>query len=127
MGASKFADLCRRSVEHCPISWTASPWFEPDRPLAIGAGSAAALPSTAVETDLLGQVSADLTGEEPRNRGTGDRQGGRTSLTASQRRLRKEAEAQGLTVERLKQSTSDASRKVQNIVAQSTKRLRSIP
>jgi F0F1-type ATP synthase membrane subunit b/b' len=36
-----------------------------------------------------------------------------------------EAQAQGLTAENLKQSTSDASRKVQNIIAESTERLRS--
>jgi F0F1-type ATP synthase membrane subunit b/b' len=39
--------------------------------------------------------------------------------------ITKEAQAQGLTAEGLKQSTSDASRNVQNIVAQSTERLRS--
>jgi hypothetical protein len=38
-----------------------------------------------------------------------------------------EAQAQGLTAETLKQSTSDASRKIQNIAAQSTERLRSLP
>ena len=36
-----------------------------------------------------------------------------------------EAQAQGLTAERLKQTTSGANRKVQHIVAQSTERLRS--
>jgi hypothetical protein len=39
--------------------------------------------------------------------------------------ITKEAEAQGLTPESLKQSTSEAGRKVQNVVAHSAERVRS--
>jgi hypothetical protein len=93
--------------------------------LSVGAAMAAALPSTAVETDLLGQASADL---QARSREIAGRVTDRAAdladgVTAA---VTKEAEAQGLTVEGLKQSTSDASRKIQNIVAQSTERLRSV-
>jgi hypothetical protein len=92
--------------------------------LSIGAAMAAALPSTAVEVDLLGQASADL---QARTRVVAGDMTERVAnladgVTAA---ITKEAQAQGLTAESLKQSTSDASRKVQNIVAQSTERLRS--
>jgi hypothetical protein len=93
--------------------------------LSVGAAMAAALPSTAVEADLLGQASADL---QARTREIADKVTDRAvdladGVTAA---IKKEAQAQGLTAESLKQSTSDASRKVQNIVAQSTERLRSV-
>jgi hypothetical protein len=92
--------------------------------LSVGAAMAAALPSTAVEVDLLGQASADL---QARTRVVAGDMTERVAnladgVTAA---ITKEARAQGLTAESLKQSTSDASRKVQNIVAQSTERLRS--
>ena len=41
--------------------------------------------------------------------------------------ITKEAEAQGLTPETLKQATSEAGRKVQNVVAHSAEGLRSVP
>jgi hypothetical protein len=92
--------------------------------LSVGAAMAAALPSTAVETDLLGQASADLQARTRVVAGdvterAADLADGLTAV------ITKEAQTQGLTVESLKQSTSGASRKVQNIVAQSTERLRS--
>jgi hypothetical protein len=90
----------------------------------VGAAMAAALPSTAVETDLLGQASADL---QARTREIAGKVTDRAAdladgVTAA---ITNEAQAQGLTAESLGQSTSDASRKVRNIVAQSTERLRS--
>jgi hypothetical protein len=90
----------------------------------VGAAMAAALPSTAVETDLLGQASADL---QARTREIAGKVTDRAAdladgVTAA---ITNEAQAQGLTAESLRQSTSDASRKVQNIVAQSAERLRS--
>lgn len=90
----------------------------------VGAAMAAALPSTAVETDFLGQTSADL---QARAREIAGRVTDRAAdladgVTAA---ITNEAQAQGLTAESLKQSASEASRKVQNIVAQSTERLRS--
>ena len=93
--------------------------------LGVGAALAAALPSTAVETDLLGQASADL---QERARVVAGDVTERTAdladgVTAA---ITKEAQAQGLTAESLKQSASDASRRVQNIAAQSAERLRSV-
>jgi hypothetical protein len=90
----------------------------------VGAAMAAALPSTAVETGLLGQASSDV---EARTREIAGKVTDRAAdladgVTAA---ITNEAQAQGLTAESLKQSASDASRKVQNIVAQSTERLRS--
>jgi hypothetical protein len=93
--------------------------------LGVGAAMAAAIPSTAVETDLLGQASADLQARvrvvagDVTERAAGLADGVTAAIT-------KEAQAQGLTAESLKQSASDASRKVQNIAAQSTERLRSV-
>jgi hypothetical protein len=93
--------------------------------LGVGAAMAAALPPTAVETDLLGQASADLQARARVVAGdvterAADLADGVTSA------ITKEAEAQSLTAERLKQTASDASRKVENVVAQSTERLRSV-
>jgi hypothetical protein len=93
--------------------------------LGVGAAMAAALPSTAVETGLLGQASADL---QARTREIAGQVTDRAAdladgVTAA---VTKEAEAQGLTAESLKQSASGASRKVKNIVAQSTDRLHSV-
>jgi hypothetical protein len=92
--------------------------------LGVGAAMAAALPSTAVEDDLLGQASADL---QTRTRVVAADVTERVAdladgVTAA---ITTEAQAQGLTAESPKQSTRDAGRKVQNIVAQSTERLRS--
>jgi hypothetical protein len=93
--------------------------------LGVGAAMAAALPSTAVEFDLLGQASADFQSrtrelaEKVTDRAA-DLADGVTAAVANQ------AQAQGLTADSLKQSASDASRKVQNIVAQSTERLRAV-
>jgi hypothetical protein len=93
--------------------------------LGVGAAMAAALPPTAVETDLLGQASADLQARARVVAGdVTDRAADLADgVTAA---ITKEAEAQGLTTERLKQTASDASRKVENVVAQSTERLRSV-
>jgi hypothetical protein len=94
--------------------------------LGVGAVMAAALPSTAVETDLLGQASADLRAHtreiaaKVTDQAADLADGVTTAIT-------REAETQGLTAESLKQSTSDISQKVQNIVAQSAERLRSGP
>jgi hypothetical protein len=93
--------------------------------LGVGAAMAAALPSTSVETDLLGQASADLqararvVAEDVTVRAADLADGVTAAIT-------KEAEAQGLTAESLKQSASEASRKVQNIAVQFTERLRSV-
>jgi hypothetical protein len=92
--------------------------------LGVGAVMAAALPSTAVETDLLGQASADLqararlAAEAVTDRAANLADGVAAAITT-------EVQAQGLTTDNLKQSSSDAGRKVQNVVAQSTERLRS--
>jgi hypothetical protein len=93
--------------------------------LGVGAAMAATLPSTAIEADLLGQASADLQARARVVAGdvterAADLADGVTAAITS------EAQAQGLTSESLKQSTSDAGRKVKNIVAQSTERLRSV-
>jgi hypothetical protein len=90
--------------------------------VGVGAVMAAALPSTAMEADLLGQASADV---QARMRGVGEDLTERVAgladdVTAA---ITKEAQAQGLTADNLKQSTSDAARKVQNFVAQSAQRL----
>lgn len=92
--------------------------------LGVGAAMAAALPPTAVEADLLGQASADL---QARTREVAGEVTERVAdladgVTAA---ITKEAEAQGLTPESLKQSTSEAGRKVQNVVAHSAERVRS--
>jgi hypothetical protein len=93
--------------------------------LGVGAAMAAALPSTAVETDLLGQASADLQARARVVAGDVTERAADLAdgVTAA---ITKEAQAQGLMAESLKQSASDASRKVQNIAAQSTERLRSV-
>jgi hypothetical protein len=93
--------------------------------LGVGAAMAAALPSTAVETEMLGQASADLQARarvivgDVTERAADLADGVTAAITT-------EAEAQGLTAESVKQSASDASRKVQNVVAQSMERVRSI-
>jgi hypothetical protein len=93
--------------------------------LGVGAAMAAALPPTAVETDLLGQASADLqararvVAEDVTERAADLADGVTTAIT-------REAKAQDLTTESLMQSASDASRKIRNVVAQSTERLRSV-
>ena len=94
--------------------------------LGVGAAMAAALPSTSVEVELLGQASADLHARTREIAGKVTDQAADLAdgVTAA---ITNEARAQGLTVESLRHSTSDASRKVQNIVAQSTERLRSGP
>jgi hypothetical protein len=93
--------------------------------LGVGAVMAAALPSTAVEADLLGQASADF---QSRTRELAEKVTDRAADLADgvTVAVANEAQAQGLTAESLKQSASDASRKVQNIVAQSTERLRAV-
>lgn len=94
--------------------------------LGVGAAMAAALPSTAVEADLLGNASADLQARVSMVAGDMTERAAHLAdgVTAA---ISTEAEAQGLTTENLKQSTSDVARKVQNIVTQSTERLRSAP
>ena len=94
--------------------------------LGVGAAMAAALPSSAVETDLLGQASADLQARARVVAGDVTERAADLAdgVTAA---ITKEAQAQGLTAESLKQTASDAGRKVQNVVAQSTERLRSVP
>jgi len=94
--------------------------------LGVGAAMAAALPSTAVEADLLGQASADL---QARTREVAGEATDRVAdladgVTAA---ITKEAQAQALTRDGLTQSAQEASRKVQNVVSQSTERLRSSP
>ena len=94
--------------------------------LGVGAAMAAALPSTAVEADLLGQASADLQARTREVAGDITERAAdlADSVTAA---ITKEAQAQGLTPDSLKQSASEAGRKVQNVVAQSAERLRSGP
>jgi hypothetical protein len=82
--------------------------------LGVGAAMAAALPSTAVEAHLFGQASTDFQSQARDVAGkvtdrAGDLADGVPSAVIN------EAQAQGLTAENLKQSTSDAGRKVQNI------------
>ena len=93
--------------------------------LGVGAAMAAALPSTAVEADLLGQASADLQARARVVAGDVTERAADLAdgVTAA---ITNEAQAQGLTADSLKQSASDASRKVHNVVAQSTERLRSV-
>ena len=91
--------------------------------LGVGAAMAAALPSTAVETDLLGQASADLQARTRKataevTEHVANLADGVTAAVAT------EAREQGLTSEGLKESARDASRKVQNVVAQSSERVR---
>jgi hypothetical protein len=78
---------------------------------------AAALPPTALETDLLGQASADLRARARVVVGDVTERAADLAygVTAA---VTKEAEAQGLTAESLMQSASDAKRKVRNVVAQ---------
>ena len=92
--------------------------------LGVGAAIAAALLSTAVEADLLGQTSADL---QARTREVAGDVTERVANLADgvTTAITKEARAQGLTPEGLKQSASEAGQKVQNVVAQSADRLRS--
>jgi hypothetical protein len=94
--------------------------------LGVGAAMAAALPSTSVEADLMGQASADLqartrevTGEVTER--VADLTDGVTAAIAT------EARAQGLTPDGLTQSAREVSRKVQNVVSKSAERLRSGP
>lgn len=84
--------------------------------LGVGAAMAATLPSTAIEADLLGQASADL---QARARVVAGDVTERAADLADEvtAAITSEAQAQGLTTESLKQSTSDAGRKVKNIVA----------
>jgi hypothetical protein len=94
--------------------------------LSVGAAMAAALPSTAVEADLLGHASADL---QARTREVAAEMTERAAdladgVTAA---IATEARAQGLTPDGLTQSAREASRKIQNVVAQSAERLRSGP
>jgi hypothetical protein len=90
--------------------------------LGIGAAMAAAMPPTAVEADLLGQASADFQAkarvvvEDVTERAADLADGVTAAIT-------KEAQEQGLTADSIKQSASDSSRKVQNVVAHSTERL----
>lgn len=90
--------------------------------LGIGAAMAAALPSTEVEAHLLGQASADLQAKarvvagDVTERAAGLADGVTAAIT-------KDAQAQALTPDSLKQSASDASLKVQNVVAHSTERI----
>ena len=92
--------------------------------LGVGAAMAAALPSTALEADLLGQASADF---QARTREVAGDVTERVANLADgvTTAITKEAQAQGLTPEGLKQSASEAGQKVQNVVAQSANRLRS--
>jgi hypothetical protein len=92
--------------------------------LGVGAAMAAALPSTAVEADLLGQASADL---QTRTREVAAEVTERAAdladnVTAA---ITKEAQAQGLTPDNLTQSARDVGQKVQKVVSQSADRLRS--
>jgi hypothetical protein len=92
--------------------------------LGVGAAMAAALPSTAVEADLMGQASADL---QTRTREVTAEMTERAAdladnVTAA---ITKGAQAQGLTPDNFTQSTRDIGQKVQNVVSQSADRLRS--
>jgi hypothetical protein len=89
--------------------------------LSVGAAMAAAIPSTSVEADLLGQTSADLQartreGARELTERVADLADGVTAAIAT------EARVQGLTSEGLKQSAREASRKVQNVVSKSAER-----
>jgi hypothetical protein len=92
--------------------------------LSVGAAMAAALPSTAVETDLLGQASADL---QARTREMTTEVTERAANVADgiAAAIATEARAQGLTPDGLTQSAREASRKVQSVVSKSAERLRS--
>jgi hypothetical protein len=92
--------------------------------LGVGAAMAAALPSTAVEADLMGQASADL---QTRTREVTAEVTERAAdladnVTAA---ITKEAQAQGLTPDNLTQSARDVGQEVQNVVSRSADRLRS--
>jgi hypothetical protein len=92
--------------------------------LGVGAAMAAALPSTAVEADLLGQASADL---QTRTREVAAEVTERAAdladnVTAA---ITNEAQAQGLTPDNITQSARDVGQKVQNVVSRSADRLRS--
>jgi hypothetical protein len=92
--------------------------------LGVGAAMAAALPSTAVEADLMGQASADLQtrAREVTAEVTERAADLANNVTAA---ITKEAQAQGLTPDNFTQSTRDVGQKVQNVVSQSADRLRS--
>ena len=79
--------------------------------LGVGAAMAATLPSTAIEADLLGQASADL---QARARVVAGDVTERAADLADEvtAAITSEAQAQGLTTESLKQSTSDAVEKL---------------
>jgi hypothetical protein len=91
--------------------------------LGVGAAMAAALPSTAVEADLMGQASADL---QTRTREVTAEVTERAADLADKvtAAITQEAQAQGLTPDSLTQSARDAGQKIQNVVSQSAERLR---
>jgi hypothetical protein len=91
--------------------------------LGVGAAMAAALPSTAVEADLVGQASADFQARthEVTEEMTERAADVADNVTAA---ITKEAQAQGLTPDSLTRSARDVGQKVQNVVSQSAERLR---
>jgi hypothetical protein len=91
--------------------------------LGVGAAMAAALPSTAVEADLMSQASADFQArtQEVTAEMTERAADVADNVTAA---ITKEAQAQGLTPDSLTRSARDAGQKVQNVVSQSAERLR---
>jgi hypothetical protein len=92
--------------------------------LGVGAAMAAALPSTTVEADLMGQASADL---QARSREVAEDVTDRVADLADgvTSAIMKEARAQGLTPDGLAQSAQQAGRMVQNVLSHSAERLRS--
>jgi hypothetical protein len=92
--------------------------------LALGAGVAASMRSTAMEADLLGEASANAQERAHELAAAAARRATEvaTDVTAA---IGEEARAQDLTPDRLRQSAREATRKVQNVIDQSAERLRS--
>jgi hypothetical protein len=92
--------------------------------LGVGAAMAATLRSTAVEAALLGQASADLQARtrEIAAAATGHAANLADGVTTA---IATEARAQGLTLDSVKQSAREASRKVQSVLGESAERVRS--
>jgi len=92
--------------------------------LAIGAGVAASLRPTAAEVDLVGDASANFQ-ERARDFGIGVTQQAADMADRVTTTIAEEARVQGLTSDGLKQSASEAGRKVKKVIGRSAEHLRS--
>jgi|GEM_PF-6210149 len=92
--------------------------------LAVGTGVAASLRPTAAEADLLGKASANAQ-ERARDFAAAAARRAATVADELSTTIGQEARAQELTPDSIRQSTREASRKVESIIDQSVERLRS--